>query len=1039
MNSEIAKQRISEVVRIDTITSSYGDFLATHVPLKNIQLQKEYVFNAASSKTYTEEQVYKQVVLNPKNEHQFVLVIGSSGAGKSHLIRWFDAKMEREKPESEVVLFVRRSDNTLKGTIKQLLEKPEVASIQNKELYDRLVNATSTMSESKLRNTIYYQFILEIETDNGEDVDYMSNADRKRIAPLLNNELFKQRMMADDGPIERIYSKVAESASADNRDVIAEFYPEDFQIDVAFCDKVQYEGGDKKAVKLMDKIITEPELAADIAKYLNSKVETVIQSCAGLEPGDFEQVFKDIRRELKKQGKSLTFLIEDITAFTGVNEALLNVLTTWHTGENEKDNMCRVSSIIGTTSEYFKSNFRDNYKARVTQFIVIPDDVFGSSENDLCEFVGRYLNAMSLPKETVDAWAFGDGAGVNLPIHDLEQGNGWDTATTAEGKVLNLFPFSRKSITYLYTNMLQDNYRTPRYLLRDVVEKTVRDALWNFENFPGFKIVNKNFNSNLRETIQKTGVSNDTFERMYLFMCVWGDASTNIYKDGDVTYVAGLTEKVYQDMGFPLINGKQVAAKPNPAKNENKAAQQAGSAAVVKTEAEREAERKLQAARAQLNDSLQAIENWVAGGTINVGATTGNVVLISKAREDMCNYLYSSIDWQAEGVSMDTIEKIKKGKNRLVGFERQKRGVDEMFYKLPADRETQAVVEAFLEWNVLGNRSWDFEGAEKRVYRVQLWTEKIKSPLIKAITTFENQKIDYFKCAMMAEFYRIILLGLAKATTIDGLKAEQILESDIRKPGVNSHSAAWNSLAQLITRGESDRDNRYTVIQYCNVIQSESHVQVFLNREDFDAMVRTVKSEKLRVNADILNKNDPVKLRRDAREYLKNILDRLDKVREEEVTRAEEIMTLVRENFGTDEIDDEDIEDLMDRVIKFYDTAQEGKMPVKYDKDLFDEVKKYSKSTGAAVCDIVKAIKLKDPLECILAFSQDPIRKAERLEQLLKKVVADVAKIQAEVEVKKQKYGSAGNSNGNGGDFADETTILAECAAIISKMGGTVC
>ncbi len=245
MNSEIAKQRISEVVRIDTITSSYGDFLATHVPLKNIQLQKEYVFNAASSKTYTEEQVYKQVVLNPKNEHQFVLVIGSSGAGKSHLIRWFDAKMEREKPESEVVLFVRRSDNTLKGTIKQLLEKPEVASIQNKELYDRLVNATSTMSESKLRNTIYYQFILEIETDNGEDVDYMSNADRKRIAPLLNNELFKQRMMADDGPIERIYSKVAESASADNRDVIAEFYPEDFQIDVAFCDKVQHEGGKK--------------------------------------------------------------------------------------------------------------------------------------------------------------------------------------------------------------------------------------------------------------------------------------------------------------------------------------------------------------------------------------------------------------------------------------------------------------------------------------------------------------------------------------------------------------------------------------------------------------------------------------------------------------------------------------------------------------------------------------------------------------------------------------------------------------------------
>ena len=433
MNSEVAKQRLSEVIRIDTITSSYGDFMATHVPFKQIQLQKVYD-SSVTSKTYTEEQIYQKVVLNPKDQHQFVLVIGSSGAGKSHLIRWFDAKIERQKPDNEVVLFVRRSDNTLKGTIKQLLEKPEVASIQNRDLYERLVNATSTISESKLMNAIYHQFIVEIEDDSGEDIDYINNADRKRIAPLLNNELFKARMMADDGPIARIYSKVAESRVQDNRDVVPEFLPEDFQVDIAFCDKVQYDGGDKKAVRLLEKLYMEPEVADAVAKYLNSKVDTVIQSCAGLEPGDFEQVFKEIRKELKKQGKSLTLLIEDITAFTGVNEALLNVLTVWHTGENEQDGMCRISSIIGTTSEYYKSNFRDNYKNRVTQFIVIPDDVFGSSEDDLCEFVGRYLNAMSLPKDEVDVWANSDGSGNSLPIHEVKQGKGWDVATTEEGK-----------------------------------------------------------------------------------------------------------------------------------------------------------------------------------------------------------------------------------------------------------------------------------------------------------------------------------------------------------------------------------------------------------------------------------------------------------------------------------------------------------------------------------------------------------------------------------------------------------------------------
>lgn len=1039
MNSEVAKQRLSEVVRIDTITSSYGDFLATHVPFKQIQLQKVYD-SSVTSKTYTEEQIYKKVVLNPKDQHQFVLVIGSSGAGKSHLIRWFDAKIERQKPDNEVVLFVRRSDNTLKGTIKQLLEKPEVASIQNKDLYERLVNATSTISESKLMNAIYHQFIVEIEDDSGEDIDYINNADRKRIAPLLNNELFKARMMADDGPIARIYSKVAESRVQDNRDVVPEFLPEDFHVDIAFCDKVQYDGGDKKAVRLLEKLYMEPEVADAVAKYLNSKVDTVIQSCAGLEPGDFEQVFKEIRKELKKQGKSLTLLIEDITAFTGVNEALLNVLTVWHTGENEQDGMCRISSIIGTTSEYYKSNFRDNYKNRVTQFIVIPDDVFGSSEDYLCEFVGRYLNAMSLPKDEVDVWANSDGSGNSLPIHEVKQGKGWDVATTEEGKELNLYPFSRRSIVYLYNNLLQENYRTPRYLLRDVVEKTVRDALWNFDNFPGFKIVNTNINSSLRDAIQKTGVSNEQFERMYLFMCIWGDATTDTYQEGENTYISGLSTQVYEDMGFPLINGKKVAGKSKQTKPvSTNSGQTSTSTTVVKTPAQIAAEKKLQAERAQLNESLQVIENWIAGGTINVGATTGNVVLISKAREDMCSYLYSAIDWQAEGVSMDNIDKIKKVKDRLVGFDRQKRGADQMFYKLPADRETQAVIEAFLEWNVLGKRSWNFEGADRRVYRVQLWTEKIKRPLIEAITTFENREIDYFKCAMMAEFYRVILFGSSKATTVEGLKAEHILENGIRGLGVNSHSDAWNSLLSIITRSENDKINRETVIQYCNVIQGESHTQVFLDREKFDAMVRTVKNEKLMVESSVLDLVDPVKPRRDARDFLRMILERLDKVREEELVKAAEVMAAIKDNFGTTDVDDEDIEDMVEKIVEFYRTAEDSKLPGKYDQELFDEVKKYSTSTSKAIKEIVAAQKTTNALDCILAFSQDPIRKVEKLDQLLKKVATDMAKIQAELSVRKEKLGGGNNPSGSQNVFENEKVTISECSKVLERLEGTVC
>ena len=114
---------------------------------------------------------------------------------------------------------------------------------------------------------------------------------------------------------------------------------------------------------------------------MNSLVEAVIQSCAGIEPGDFQQIFKEIRQELRNQGKNLILLIEDITAFTGINQALLNALVTEHTGLYEADNLCRLISVVGTTTEYYRQ-FRDNYIDRVTTQITLKDGILGDEPDD---------------------------------------------------------------------------------------------------------------------------------------------------------------------------------------------------------------------------------------------------------------------------------------------------------------------------------------------------------------------------------------------------------------------------------------------------------------------------------------------------------------------------------------------------------------------------------------------------------------------------------------------------------------------------------
>ena len=126
MNVEVVKNRISRVLRVDSIDSTEYDFLATHVPFRRINVITHHG-SIPEEIEKTEEEVYRDIFVNTdSNEHQFIIVEGSSGAGKSHFIRWLNARLNVNDLRNDVVLLIRRSDNTLKGTIRQLLEINEV-------------------------------------------------------------------------------------------------------------------------------------------------------------------------------------------------------------------------------------------------------------------------------------------------------------------------------------------------------------------------------------------------------------------------------------------------------------------------------------------------------------------------------------------------------------------------------------------------------------------------------------------------------------------------------------------------------------------------------------------------------------------------------------------------------------------------------------------------------------------------------------------------------------------------------------------------
>lgn len=293
MNADIAKERISYVARPDSITSSEGDFLATHVSVKKLKVLDKFELSPAGGKSYTEEELFKDFISNPEDKHQFIAVYGQSGTGKSHLIRWFEARYEQNKPKDEVILFIRRSDNTLKGTIRQLLEKPEVQDISNKEVYERLVKASLSVEENKLKDMIYHNFIIEINNDSDEQDIQLTTVRKKRLIAFLNNEVVHDYLMSSSGPVERMYSKIAEHTLVD-RDTVAQFEANDFIVSPELYDNITNAGADPKAERMARELMSDEEgpiEAQKIANYLNQFVGAVIQRCAGIEPGDFKQIF----------------------------------------------------------------------------------------------------------------------------------------------------------------------------------------------------------------------------------------------------------------------------------------------------------------------------------------------------------------------------------------------------------------------------------------------------------------------------------------------------------------------------------------------------------------------------------------------------------------------------------------------------------------------------------------------------------------------------------------------------------------------------
>ena len=1020
MNSEIAKERISYVARPDSITTSEGDFLATHVAIKKLKVLEKFDIAPTGGKSFSEEDIFKKYILNPEDRHQFVAIYGQSGTGKSHLIRWFAARYEQNKPKDEVVLFIRRSDNTLKGTIRQLLEKPEVQGISNKEIYERLVKASVSVEENKLKDLIYHNFIIEIDHDLDDHDIQLGNVMKRKVVAFLNNEIVHDFLLRKKGPIERMYSKIAEHSTVD-RDTIAQFEKEDFLVSQDLYESIQRAGADRKAERLALELLSDEKgatTAKKIADYLNQFRNDVIQRCAGIEPGDFKQRFLDIRKELFRLDKKLTLFIEDVTSFTGVDTALLDALIEEHTGKRDGGSLCRISSVVGTTNNYLQHNFKDNHKDRITKYVYIPSDVL--DEDGLYEFVARYVNTMSLNEDIISDWVNGHANPEDYPIHDVVEGKNWEYINVGHEKKINIYPFTKNSILYFYNNVLEKGHQTPRYIIRDIIEPVVRDAIFNKENFPSIDVKIVNVNTTLSFRIHSQVDDQDAADRLLKFMSVWGNGTPDQYEENGKIYISAISKDMYDDFSFPVLQMDKVEApKTSPQKKVSNNATTPKVTSEISVDA---CEIVVPAAKIKkVNDANTLLTKWTNEKKIDISATVGAAGTVHSAiYDEIPDYLFTAINWQVEGISMDNARKVKDSAVLLVALEGQTK--KEGLYVLPANWNSINIILAFIRWKEYGNKSWNYPDADFDAYLITTWTEAIKKTLVTKVSEYKSGiETKYIEAAVSAEIYRTILAGEFREKSLKNFNLQTLFASKPNKATSNSHCSEWKSLVSVMSQKSADVNNQQTVRRYFNIGQGGASTNVVLAAIALSKVFGKVKKSRLIIEPEEKQNDDRIKQRRDAYTFLNDIEERIESVAKSELENGKAKLQRIYDTFGDNEIGEDELTEFISRVKKFYEEANKAQVNVK--EISLDGIKKVS-ILEKAISDIAAVLDEDDPLTIIMAFSGDPVTTIKPLIDIIDALETVITKANTIIANKKAALGPDGE------DSVDNNRYSAELESI---------
>ncbi|WP_375502626.1 protein DpdH [uncultured Jatrophihabitans sp.] len=462
-------EEVTSTIPTEAATPSRAVLLATHSPLR-ITRQRGEVGGRATTDSVSEQEVLEEFLSAPPSEgYLAATVLGESGAGKSHLIRWIEANIE-EHPHRHVI-YLQKTETSLKDVIEKLLldqTEPEFEEIRRK-----LSSLGSGMTPDEMEQRILDGLAEALRTRSGDNPFAKKLVGENGLRLIFLDPLLRSHLLRPNSFVKR-YAHYALNGRAESEpDMPLEFTLEDLPTDIGSYSSINDAALATRTV--VRDLISKPTMQVEAVRLLNHVLEAATIKAASLNAGDVSQAFKRIRE--KFVGHEIVLLIEDVALIQGVRRDLLDAIVEVGIVQGQ-EKYATVRTMLAVTSGYYRELLPDTFRTRAeasspVYTVEVEFDTPGADEQVFADFMGRYLNAARVGKARLEQAS----PEVSNACLNCEYQSSCHEAFGASQQGYGLYPYNKAALMRAVRACADKGSDRAVFNPRRVLSRAVRDML----------------------------------------------------------------------------------------------------------------------------------------------------------------------------------------------------------------------------------------------------------------------------------------------------------------------------------------------------------------------------------------------------------------------------------------------------------------------------------------------------------------------------------------------------------------------------------